>query len=106
MDNLAGLLTVPEAARRLDRSTEQIRRYLREGRLPGQRIGGQWFIEASAVAAFSVRRPTEPSFLAGIRPTDQSDPLGPIIGIGAGGGSNIAAGKDSYRQAVWGRRRR
>jgi hypothetical protein len=27
-----------------------------------------------------------------------------VIGIGAGGGSNIADGKDAYRRAFWWRR--
>lgn len=43
------MLTVAEAARRLGRSIEQVRRYLREGKLPGRRIGQQWFIPAEAV---------------------------------------------------------
>lgn len=43
-------LTVSQTARRLGRSIEQVRRYLREGKLPGQRIGQQWFIPESAVA--------------------------------------------------------
>lgn len=42
---LEGMVTVAEAARRLGRSIEQIRRYLREGKLPGRRIGGQWFVD-------------------------------------------------------------
>ncbi len=45
----AGLITVSEAARRLGRSIEQVRRYLREGKLPGRRIGQQWFIEEAAL---------------------------------------------------------
>jgi excisionase family DNA binding protein len=50
-DNIMdGYVTVDEAARRLGRSIEQVRRYLREGRLPGRRIGQQWFIEESALA--------------------------------------------------------
>ena len=49
-------LTVNEAARRLGRSIEQVRRYLREGRLPGQRIGGQWFIEEAALATWRPER--------------------------------------------------
>src|SRR4051794_7085009 len=47
-----GLVAVPEAAKMLNRSTEQVRRYLREGRLQGRRIGGQWFIERAAVDHF------------------------------------------------------
>ena len=44
-----GFITVPEAAQRLSRSTEQVRRYLREGKLAGRRIGNQWFISEPAV---------------------------------------------------------
>ena len=51
-----GYVSVNEAARRLRRSIEQVRRYLREGRLPGQRIGGQWFIEEDALAAWRPER--------------------------------------------------
>ena len=46
---MEGFITVPEAAQRLSRSTEQVRRYLREGKLAGRRIGNQWFIRESAV---------------------------------------------------------
>ena len=50
MITLEGMITVAEAASRLQRSTEQVRRYLREGKLPGQRIGNQWFVEERVVA--------------------------------------------------------
>jgi len=43
-------ITVQEAARRLGRSIEQVRRYLREGKLAGKRVGQQWFIPESALA--------------------------------------------------------
>ena len=43
------MITVAEAARRMNRSSEQVRRYLREGKLVGRRIGGQWFIDESAI---------------------------------------------------------
>jgi len=49
-DELKGYIKVTEAARKLGRSTEQVRRYLREGKLEGRRIGGQWFIKETAVA--------------------------------------------------------
>lgn len=48
-NNTYGLLTVAEVAERLGRSIEQVRRYLREGKLAGRRIGQQWFVEASAL---------------------------------------------------------
>ena len=46
---MEGYITVPEAAQQLSRSTEQVRRYLREGKLAGRRIGNQWFIREPAV---------------------------------------------------------
>jgi len=46
---LDGMITVVEAARRLGRSLEQVRRYLREGKLKGQRVGGQWFVEEASL---------------------------------------------------------
>jgi len=49
MLSLDGMITVAEAARRLGRSLEQVRRYLREGKLKGQRIGGQWFVEEASL---------------------------------------------------------
>ena len=48
-ERVEGYITVQEAARGMGRSTEQVRRYLREGKLVGQRIGGQWFIREPAV---------------------------------------------------------
>ncbi|CAN5521606.1 hypothetical protein BH20ACT18_BH20ACT18_04690 [soil metagenome] len=39
------MLTVPEAARRVARNPETIRRWIREGKLPAERIGTQWIIE-------------------------------------------------------------
>jgi len=53
---MEGFVTVAEAARRLDRSIEQVRRYLREGKLPGRRIGLQWFIEEGALEGWAPQR--------------------------------------------------
>ena len=50
-----GYITVNEAAKRLGRSTEQVRRYLREGKVEGQRMGGQWFI-AETTTLYRTRR--------------------------------------------------
>lgn len=47
MTTLEGMLAVKEVARRLGRSQEQVRRYLREGKLAGRRIGNQWFVDVS-----------------------------------------------------------
>jgi excisionase family DNA binding protein len=100
------LITVAETARRLSRSTEQVRRYLREGRLTGKRIGGQWFIETSAVVTFQGQRREAANFLDTVRPAvpGVSDPLATVIGIGRGGGSSIAEGKEAYRRAFLWRR--
>jgi len=98
------LVTVAEAARRLERSTEQVRRYLREERLTGRRIGGQWFIDDEALTAFQQALREERSFLERVKPASVVDPLEVVIGIGRGGGSNIAEGKDAYRRAFWWRR--
>ncbi len=99
-----GLLTVAQVAERLDRSTEQVRRYLREGRLHGERIGGQWFIREDELERFRESLRSERGFLQKIPLAAEIDPLGSVIGIGAGGGSNIAEGKEAYRRAFWWRR--
>ena len=52
-------LTVYETAKRLGRSLEQVRRYLREGKLPGERIGSQWFVRETAVAYLVERKAPE-----------------------------------------------
>jgi len=54
-----GMITVAEAARRLDRSIEQVRRKLREGKLRGQRVGNQWFVEEGGI----VESETDSAFL-------------------------------------------
>ncbi len=44
------MLTVPEAARRVGRNPETIRRWIREGRLKARKIGTQHVIEESDLA--------------------------------------------------------
>ena len=44
-----GMVSVAEAAKRLDRSIEQVRRNLRDGKLKGQRIGNQWFVDETCL---------------------------------------------------------
>jgi excisionase family DNA binding protein len=44
-------LTVPEAARRLGRNPETVRRWIREGRLRSSRVGTQHIIEEADLDA-------------------------------------------------------
>lgn len=60
MIELDGMLTVSEAANRLNRSIEQVRRYLRAGKLKGQRIGNQWFVEEASLDAKRKHEPLIP----------------------------------------------
>jgi excisionase family DNA binding protein len=103
MDHL-DLLSVTEAARRLSRSTEQVRRYLREQRLRGHRIGGQWFIEAKALTEFQAAAKEDRGFIARLTSHADRDPLTATIALTHGPGSNIAEGKDTYRRAFRWRR--
>lgn len=45
------MLTVPEAARRVGRNPETIRRWIRSGRLPARKIGTQHVVEAADLEA-------------------------------------------------------
>ena len=61
-----GAITVAEAARRMGRSIEQVRRYLREGKLKGERIGQQWFVDEASLGEPVFRYKRSPA-----RPTGQ-----------------------------------
>jgi excisionase family DNA binding protein len=102
--SIPGLLTVADAATALDRSTEQVRRYLREGRLRGRRLGGQWFIEEAALTAFRDALNDQSGYVDKLKTAAQLAALDGVVGIGHGGGSNIADGKDVYRRSSWWRR--
>lgn len=95
---------VNEAARILGRSTEQVRRYLREGRLHGTRIGGQWFISRAELEGFNRSLHEPKAFLQQLSLAAESDPLRDAIGVGSGGNSNIGRGKAAYREAFRWRR--
>jgi excisionase family DNA binding protein len=98
------LMTVADAAQSLSRSTEQVRRYLREGRLVGRRMGGQWFIERAAVESFGKVVTKEDQFTRKLRPASRVRPLDDVIGIGEGPGSDISTGKHQYRMSSLRRR--
>lgn len=90
-------LTVAETAKLIGRSTEQIRRYLREGVLPGQRLGGQWFIDRSDVDALLQQRRVENDKWHWLTSADR-DPLRGVIALAGSGGGDIAAGVTQYLQ--------
>jgi len=102
--SIPGLLTVADAAQALDRSTEQVRRYLREGRLKGRRLGGQWFIDEKALSDFREALTVSSTWADRLKLASNLKPLDGVIAIGHGGGSNIAEGKDAYRRSAWWRR--
>ena len=90
-------ITVGETARLLGRSTEQVRRYLREGVLSGQRIGGQWFVTRADAESMLRRRDAG---RASQTPAYDPDPLGEAIAVGGSGGGNIAAGRVAYLRGL------
>ncbi len=102
MEPQSTLLSVADAATRLNRSTEQVRRYLREGRLQGQRLGGQWFIDRAVLDAFADAVTTPKSFVDRLTPATGHRLLDDVIGIGEGPGANIGQGKPAYRAAALG----
>jgi excisionase family DNA binding protein len=93
MVTLEGMITVAEAARRLNRSIEQVRRYLREGKLRGQRIGNQWFVEERtlATAGDQLRREQQLALLARIRANREAI-------LQRRGGNLLPAGADLIRE--------
>ena len=98
-EQMDGLITVSDTAKLLGRSTEQVRRYLREGELPGRRLGGQWFIDRADAEAFLLRRRDGSDFERRLTVGDP-DPLRDVIAIGGSGGADIAAGRCSYLRSL------
>jgi excisionase family DNA binding protein len=50
------VLTVAQAAERLKVSPRAIRQFIDEGRLPAQKLGPYWILEAADVARFARRK--------------------------------------------------
>jgi excisionase family DNA binding protein len=92
-------LTVAETAKLMGRSTEQIRRYLREGVLPGRRLGGQWFVDRLDVDALLQQRRIENDQWHWLQSAGR-DPLRAVIALGSSGGGDIAAGVTRYLQSL------
>ncbi len=58
MAQLNNNLNMLDVARELGRSLEQVRRYVREGKLPAKKLGLQWFVSRAALESFKAgRRP-------------------------------------------------
>ena len=55
------MLTVAEAARRIGRTPETIRRWIREGRLRSERVGTQHLVDEDALDALAVTAELIPS---------------------------------------------
>jgi excisionase family DNA binding protein len=100
-EQVDGLITVADTAKLLGRSTEQVRRYLREGELPGRRLGGQWFIDRTDAETFLQRRREGSEFERLLTHSDP-DPLRDVIAIGGSGGGDVAAGRTSYLRSLTG----
>src|SRR5688500_2908205 len=100
-EQAGGLITVADTAKLLERSTEQVRRYLREGELPGRRLGGQWFIDRADAEAFLLRRRDGSEFERRLADSDPN-PLRDVIAIGGSGGGDIAAGRTHYLRSLAG----
>ena len=49
---MSGVLTVAEAAKLLKTSRQQIRKMIQLGELPAVKVGREWRIPASGIAAF------------------------------------------------------
>jgi excisionase family DNA binding protein len=67
------MLTVPEAAKRVGRNPETVRRWIRSGKLPSKRVGTQHLIDEQDLAAIadgsdSLPLPEEWRFMSDGRP--------------------------------------
>jgi excisionase family DNA binding protein len=55
------MITVPEAARRLRRNPETIRRWIRDRKLPATKVGTQWLVEETDLDAVADRTDVLPA---------------------------------------------
>ena len=67
-------LTLLQVSRELDRSLEQVRRYVREGKLPAHKLGMQWFVKQRDLMAFRLgaKKATQEEVLARARSLRES----------------------------------
>jgi len=102
----ASRLTVDEAAARLDKSPDTVRRYIRAGHLPAERVQGERTIEyrvrpadvddlhGRQDAVHSEPRPSEP------RTEDGEAPTTPATPATAASGGRVQAGTDARMQTL------
>ena len=71
------MLTVPEAARRVGKNPETVRRWIREGKLTAHKVGTQHVIDELDLDAFQGPSETVPLPASwGLWPTEHSRPVG------------------------------
>lgn len=74
------MLTVPEAARRVDRDPETIRRWIRAGKLPARKVGTQHVIEEADLDELT-RDDEELPVPEAWKRTRSGDPMPNVIGV-------------------------
>lgn len=72
------MLTVPEAARRIKRDPETVRRWIRSGRLKATRVGTQHMIDDGDLAALTEHKVLLP-LPVGWRRTATKEPMPDVI---------------------------
>ncbi|HEY3241700.1 MAG TPA: helix-turn-helix domain-containing protein [Acidimicrobiia bacterium] len=70
------MMTVPEAAARVGRSAETVRRWIRSGRLRAQKVGTQHLIDEEDLAAVGAAEVPVPAFLAR---TSTGEPMPDVV---------------------------
>jgi len=70
------MLTVPQVARRLGRSPETVRRWIRSGRLPAKKIGTQHMIEEDDIVGIAPDTLPLPAFL---QRTSTGEPMPDVV---------------------------
>jgi excisionase family DNA binding protein len=74
-------LTVPEAARRIGRNPETIRRWIREGKLPSHKVGTQHMIEEQDLHAVTAPHQDRLPLPAAWRTTFWGEPMPDWVAI-------------------------
>lgn len=72
------MLTVPEAAKRVRRDPETVRRWIRSGRLRARKVGTQHVIEEADLSAM-ISVPEMTSLPAGLDRTFWGDPMPNVV---------------------------